>query len=102
MSHFGKSELVPQTIWVNMKRKKKISYNNQKRKNFCPNNYLDNNSYGGIAIIKKDNIKYHSVGNFNKEYLQVSTVALEEKTTKIIRSSIYYPCKYIIKFIVLK
>lgn len=59
--------------------------------------HLDSKGHGGTIIIIKDNIKHHLVRNFNKDYLQGTSIGIEENTIIININSLYCPTKHNIR-----
>lgn len=74
------------------------------RKNFKMDNYYaycthhpDTTSHGGSAIIVKSNIKHHLHSEFKEDWLQATTITINESIGPINVSAIYCPPKHNIK-----
>ena len=57
----------------------------------------DGTARGGTAITVKNNIHHHLHGNFNSEYLQATSVAIDDWTGQLTVAAIYCPPKHVIK-----
>lgn len=60
-------------------------------------NHPNGNSQGGSAVIIKQNIKHHFFGSTQEEYLQGTTITIEERDGPINVSAVYCPPRYPIK-----
>jgi hypothetical protein len=54
-------------------------------------------AHGGTAIIVRDSIKHHEREKFTKDYLQATSVTIEEERGPITMSAIYCPPKHLNK-----
>jgi len=57
----------------------------------------DGKAHEGIALIVRSNIKHYKIGKFQTEFLQATSITLEDRSGRIIISAIYSPPKRIIK-----
>lgn len=56
----------------------------------------DGTTHGGTAIIMKNNIRHHELDKYNKDFLQATTIKVEDRAGTLVISSIYYPPKHTI------
>jgi len=59
--------------------------------------YPDSKAYGGTAFIIRSNIKQYEIGKFQTEFLQATSIAVEDRSSCITISAIYSSPKHTIK-----
>ncbi|KAL7299034.1 hypothetical protein TKK_0008129 [Trichogramma kaykai] len=63
---------------------------------FYHTNHPDETAHGGSAIIIKTQIKHHAAEEYRQEYLQATTVVIDDWTGPLAVSAIYCPPKHAI------
>ncbi|KAG5310119.1 RTJK polymerase, partial [Acromyrmex insinuator] len=59
-------------------------------------NHPNNKAHGGTAIIIKTSIKHHEIDKYHKEFLQATSIMIEDWSGPLVISAIYSPPKYAI------
>ena len=57
----------------------------------------DGKAHGGTAVIIKSNIRHHEADKYKEEYIQATSVVVEDWAGYITISAIYSPPKHSIK-----
>jgi len=57
----------------------------------------DSKARGGTALIIRSNIKHYEIGKFQTEFLQATSIAVEDRSGRITISATYLPPKHIIE-----
>jgi hypothetical protein len=52
---------------------------------------------GGTAIIIKKSIKHHQLNNYSQDFLQVTSVLVEDSVGLLTILAVYHPPKYTVK-----
>jgi hypothetical protein len=60
-------------------------------------NHPAGNARGGTAIIIKNTIKHHQLNNYSQDFLQATSVSMEDSVGLITISAVYLPTKYTVK-----
>lgn len=59
-------------------------------------NHPDNTAHGGVAVLIKDSIKHYELPSFSEDYLQASSVVIEDWLGPIVISAVYCPPRHVI------
>jgi len=59
--------------------------------------HSDDKAHGGTALIIRNNIKHYKIDKFQTEFLQATSIVVENRSGRITISAKYSPPKHIIK-----
>ena len=62
--------------------------------NFYHTQHPSGKAHGGTGIIIKSSIKHYELPSFQKDYLQATSVAIEDRHGTITTSAVYYPPRH--------
>jgi hypothetical protein len=63
----------------------------------CHTNHPAETVQGGTAIIIKNSIKHHQLNNYSQDFLQATSVPVEDSVGLLTMLAVYLPPKYTVK-----